>query len=104
MHYRYIFVCSPYRGNILENTKKAKEYCREIAKNGDLPIAPHLYFTQFLDEKNEQEREMGIEYGISLLWHCYEMYVFGDKITEGMKKEIDYAKKMGIGIKYVRDE
>lgn len=42
---RFIYVCSPYRGNlteILQNTKKAQKYCEQVIKEGAVPIAPHL--------------------------------------------------------------
>jgi hypothetical protein len=84
-----IFVCSPLRGDIEGNIKKAREYCRQIALEGNLPIAPHVYFTQFLNEHSEQERTIGINLGIELLKSCDELRVFGETITSGMKQEID---------------
>jgi hypothetical protein len=56
---------------------------------GNIPIAPHVYFTQFLDENSEEERTLGISMGIELLKMCDELRVCGDKITEGMKMEIE---------------
>ena len=82
-----IFVCSPLRGDIKRNQLRACGYAREIALNGDIPIVPHIYFTQFLDELNDSERELGIKSGIELLKLCDKMYVYGDP-TEGMKQEI----------------
>ena len=46
-----VFICSPYRGNIEENKKKAVTYARITVMSGDIPIVPHLYFPAFLDEK-----------------------------------------------------
>lgn len=62
---KFIFVCSPLRGNTIENIHFAIERCREIALLGFIPIAPHLYFTRFLRDENEQERRLGIAYGIA---------------------------------------
>ena len=45
-----IFICSPLRGNIEENIRKAKGYSREVVLAGHIPITPHIYFTQFLNE------------------------------------------------------
>ena len=89
---KIVFICSPLRGNIEENLRKAKEYCREEVLKGNVPIAPHVYFTQFLDEHDETERNMGIVCGIELLKICDEMRVCGDIISEGMKKEIEAWK------------
>ncbi|HCC60019.1 MAG: DUF4406 domain-containing protein [Candidatus Staskawiczbacteria bacterium RIFOXYC1_FULL_37_43] len=95
-----IYICSPLSGNIEENIEKAKEHCRDVSLKGFLPIASHIYFTQFLDDNNSEERDIGMEMGLELLKLCDEVWVFGDKISEGMKKEIQFAKKLNIEIKY----
>lgn len=94
-----IFICSPYRGNIENNISKAKQYCKKAIEEGYIPIAPHLYFPLFLDDKKENERCIGIDLGIELLKECFEIWVFGNP-TEGMKKEIQYAKILNKNIKY----
>ena len=42
--------------------------------------------------------------GLSLLWVCDEVWVFGDEITEGMKKEIIFAEKLNIKVKYISEK
>ncbi|HCA28218.1 MAG TPA: DUF4406 domain-containing protein [Ruminococcaceae bacterium] len=97
-----IFICSAYRGNIDGNIEKAKEYCRWAAVEcGVIPIAPHLFFPQFLDDDAETEREIGINMGLSLLKDSSELWYFGDSVTEGMKKEIDTAVRLGIPVRLV---
>ena len=88
-----IFICSPYQGNIEENKKKAAYYAKIVAKAGNVPVAPHIYFPTFLDEKNPNERMTGIAMGHELMDMCDELYVFGFDITEGMKFELDHAKE-----------
>ncbi len=88
-----VFICSPYRGNIEENIKKAKFYGRIVIGTGRIPVIPHLYFPAFLDENNPNERMTGIEMGLELMDSCDEVYVFGFDITEGMKFELAYAAK-----------
>lgn len=97
--YKKVFICSPYKDNPEENYKKALEHCKFVAKQGFLPIAPHVYFTRFLNE--EDEREIGIEMGLQLLSECDELWVFGSRITEGMQKEIQFAKERGIPVKFI---
>ena len=97
-----IFICSAYRGDINGNIEKAKEYCRwATVECGVIPIAPHLFFPQFLDDSVEAERELGINIGLGLLKECSELWYFGDSITEGMKKEIDMANQFGIPARHV---
>jgi len=69
--------------------------------HGVLPIAPHIYFTQFLDDSYPAERELGIRAGLELLRECDEVFVFGDRITAGMDREINVARSLGIAIRYV---
>lgn len=88
-----VFICSPYRGDIGENTKRAAYYARIITGAGEIPIAPHLYFPSFLDEKNPNERMTGIEMGLELMDLCDEVRVFGFVITEGMKSELSHARE-----------
>lgn len=89
-----VFICSPYRGEVESNKAKARDYCRAAIKQGYLPIAPHLYFTEFLDDTYEKERVLGIAAGIELMSLCDEMWVYGEP-TEGMKQEIlTWGKEM----------
>ena len=94
-----IFVCSPYSGDIEENTRKAEEYCKHVIEQGHAPFAPHLFFTRFLNDSLELEREAGIACGIEFLKVCDEMWVFGHKITAGMQKEINYCWMNEISVK-----
>jgi hypothetical protein len=69
-----------------------------------VPIAPHIYFTQFLDEDSKRERAIGLKYGLELLWKCRELWVFGSKITDGMRAEIALAADLKIPIKYYDED
>ena len=73
-----IFICSPFRGDVEGNSAKAAGYCRKAYEEGNLPIAPHLLFPQFLKEDSLKERADGIAMGMELLLGCDEMWVFGE--------------------------
>ncbi len=94
---RKVYICSPYRGDIEGNVRNARKYCRMAIDDGAIPIAPHIYFTQFLDDGDEAQRTTGIEAGIQLMLECDEVWVFGEP-TSGMKQEIEYARKNGLKI------
>lgn len=94
---KLVYICSPLKGDIQGNIEKARGYCRDaLLQEACIPIAPHIYFTQFLDDTNEIERQIGMKCGIELLPLCDELWVYG-KPSEGMKKEIkfwnEYVKK-----------
>lgn len=102
MRKRFIYICSPLRGDVEKNITKAQGYCREAAQlfPDVIPIAPHIYCTQFLDDTIPNERVVGMELGISLLDICDEIWVYGlDNPSEGMRAEIEYATENGIPIR-----
>ena len=81
-----IYVASAYAGDVKENSERAKRYCVHVINEGGIPIAPHLLFTQFLDDSVPHERKLGLDLGLELLEHCGEVWVFGD-ISKGMERE-----------------
>ena len=94
-----VYICSPLRGDIEGNIEKAKKYCKLALDKGYLPIAPHVYFTQFLNDRRPAERAQGLELGLELLNICNEIWVFG-AASEGMKAEIDLAESLRMEIRY----
>lgn len=72
------YICSPCRGDYEKNIIKAQEYCREAMNDGLLPLAPHVYFTQFVDDSNPEERKLGLRCGLQLAGVLdIEIQVFG---------------------------
>jgi hypothetical protein len=104
-----IFVCSPYRpqhrdpsvakDQLAANVERVKLACRMLVKLGYLPLAPHLYFTEFLDDHEAKERAEGMALGLEWLAQSDELWVFGEEISGGMSTEISYAKQLGIPVK-----
>jgi len=101
---RLIYVCSPYRGDVEFNTLKAREYCHFVYMQGGVPIAVHLHNTQFLNDDIPEERQAGLLLGIDLLKRCDEIWVFGDRISEGMEAEITAAHEIGIPVFYFNNQ
>ena len=73
----------------------------------DLPMKKAVFtipgvnsFPQFLKESDVQERMAGIQFGLSLLKECREVWVFGEVMSEGMCMEIAEADHAGIPIRY----
>lgn len=87
---KLVYICSPLKGDIQGNIEKAKGYCREALLQGYIPIAPHIYFTQFLDDTKKEERLLGMKCGLELLPLCDELWIYGNNISKGMEAEINY--------------
>lgn len=98
-----MYICSPYAGDVEGNTAAARRYSRFAVEAGYIPIAPHLLFPQFLDDNKPKERELGLFFGNAILSKCAEMWVFGDRISEGMEAEIKRATWKGHRIRYFRE-
>lgn len=92
------YICSPCRGDYEKNIIKAQEYCREAMNDGLLPLAPHVYFTQFVDDSNPEERKLGLRCGLQLLRYCQLIRVYGCEVSAGMYDEIQLAGVLDIEI------
>ena len=100
---RKVFVCSPYAGCVKANVHNARMYSRFVFLCGCMPITPHLMYPRFLEDKDTKERDAGIQMGLILLDYCNEIWVFGQKISNGMRREIAFAESHGILVRYFSD-
>lgn len=98
-----VYICSPFSGNIEANIKKARRYCRFAVEQGCIPIAPHLFFPQFMSDDNPKERNLAMFMDIVLLSKCAELWVFGKNISKGMSLEIEKAKRKKQPIRYFNE-
>lgn len=99
-----VYICSPYSGDTEKNVKNAKRYSRFAVDQHYLPITPHIYFTQFMDDNIPEERDTAIFMNWVLMSKCVELWVFGKVISKGMKAEIDCAKRKHMKIRYFTED
>ena len=95
-----VYICSPLSGDTASNLELARRYCRYAVDSGYIPIAPHLLFPQFMDDNDKKERNLAMFMDIVLLTKCAELWVFGDRISNGMSIEIEQAKRKDKPIRY----
>lgn len=95
-----VYICSPLSGDIPSNTERARQFCRFALEKGQIPLAPHLMFPQFVNDDDPAERELALFVDIVLLGKCSELWVFGDTVSTGMQTEIEVAKKRRQPIRY----
>ena len=95
-----VYVCSPFSGNTERNAENARRYCRFAVDSGFVPFAPHLLFPQFMYDEVPEERELALFMGIVMLTKCAELWVFGERISKGMSKEIHKAEARNMLIRY----
>ncbi len=99
-----VFISSPFAGDVQRNIKNARRYCAFAVRSGYIPFAPHLFYPQFLSDGNTEQRELGLFMGMVFLDSCKEVWVFGERISSGMQREIDRAEKRGIPIRFFNDQ
>ena len=107
--HKRVFICSPFRPrgdtarqraeDLRHNCQLARLACGYAVSRGYMPLAPHLFFPEFLSEDAPEEREAGIQFGLEWLLGCDELWVIGSRITKGMKREITVAEKLGIPVR-----
>lgn len=72
-----VYICSPCRGDYENNIQRAKEFSRAAVERGCIPVTPHIYLTQFMDDTVPAERELGLSIGRELVLMCDELWAFG---------------------------
>jgi hypothetical protein len=72
---KLVYICSPLRGAIEENIKKAHRYCEYAAGCDVIPLAPHTIFTAYLQDTIPEQRAQGLKMGLELLKRCDEIWV-----------------------------
>ena len=111
---KLIYICSPFRSQsqdpheadreLFENLFRARNACELVKDLGAIPVCPHLYFPQFLDDELPEERELGMQLALAALRRCHEVFVFSEHITPGMVREIAEAAKRDIPVKMLCEE
>ena len=105
---KHVYICSPFRpvstdpilraNELIDNLKLAKDACTFAALRGCDPVAPHLFYPQFLDDNDPTERALGMELGLKALRSCDELWIITPRISSGMSAEIKEAQKCGIPV------
>lgn len=97
-----VYICSPFSGDTEGNTERIRKYCRYAVRQKVIPVAMHLLLPQFMKESTERELAMSMD--LQILGRCDEPWVFGGRVTEGMRKEIGRAEETGMRIRYVTED
>ena len=104
-----IYICSPSRAHGADELKRNIAYAQSLALRalecGNAPYAPHLYLPGILDDSKADDRVKGVLAGLRFLEVCDEIWV-GAKhgVSEGMKKEIEFAKARNIAVRIHESE
>jgi len=99
-----VYVCSPFAGDTKRNTENARKYCAFTVEQNAIPLAPHLMYPQFMDDGDPKQRKLALLFGLIWLHMMDEVWVFGERISPGMKQEISKARAIGMPIKFFTED
>lgn len=108
MRKRKAYICSPLSAVTTEemrnNMAAARWYMRVVSEKMDCrAVAPHAYLPEFLDDHDEAERNLALNFGLAYLDTCDMLVICGTRITQGMLGEIMHASKRGIPIFWMKE-
>ncbi len=124
-----VYICHPYSDNPESNRARVENICSKIIDNHWLngvgpkavPVAPQLFLADIIPqrlcehtddaqlshlERVEIQSRRAYEAAMQVCLHYVsisdELWVFGDQITEGMAREIEYASAVAMTIRVFR--
>ena len=91
-----IYICSPLRGEnwveVQRNLLAARFYMYHVwVFDRQIARAPHAYLPLLYCDDIPKERRDALACGMTLVSQSSELYVCGNRITEGMRGEIKHA-------------
>lgn len=101
---KLVYIASPLSGDVENNLDFARQACRYAIAQNVTPFAPHLLYTQMLDDSDPAERQLGVNMGNQMLALCQELWLCGDHISAGMEKERELALILSIPVRRVSAE
>lgn len=98
-----VYICSPLSApsneEMQRNMAMAAYYSWFVEEEfGGRTIAPHSFLPRYLNDRIPREREIALEFGLSILKMCKAVIVCGDIISTGMAEEIRKALDLGIRV------
>jgi len=99
---KIVYICHKIGGDVENNIKKVIAICREInlTEPNIIPFVPYLSDLYALNDEIPAERERGLSNGLFMLKKGFidEIWLYGDRISNGMRAEINVCLEVGIKV------
>lgn len=99
---KIVYIAHPISGDIKGNIQRILTIVRQInLEHKDvIPFAHYLVDCQALDDDIPEERQRGIANDTELFKRKFidELWLYGDKISNGMRAEINLCMELGIPV------
>lgn len=101
MKHTVVFVASPWSGGPKGYRQYLKKAVLDSLDRGEVPIASHGFYPNYLDDTTPLERKIGLTCGLELLRRSDELAVYADHgMTPGMEVEVQLAVRHRIPITF----
>lgn len=88
--------------SIDDNIARAYDICLQLSLAGLAPFAPHGFYTQFLDDRNPDERRAGMESGAAWIRQARVAVIDAEfDLSSGMMPEIELVAAWGTALYFV---
>lgn len=102
MKKKIIYIAHPIGGDIKGNLEMVGEIYRQISlyRPDVIPFAPYIATIACLNDNVPQERAIGFEHNKAFFDKGIidEVWLYGDRISNGMAQEIAWAYSLGIPV------
>lgn len=99
---KIVYIAHPIGGDIEANLTDLRRILRHINLTYPdvVPLAPYYGDVVSLNDSLPEERERGINNGVTLLYAGFieEMWLTGEGVSKGMYNEVEIANKIGIAV------
>ena len=98
-----VIIESPFRGQYARNRAYLLLCIRDSLSRGEAPFASHLFYTEVLDDREPEDRTLGIEAGLAWAKKADLVAVYEDLgQSAGMKFAIARHEQTGVRVEYRR--
>lgn len=102
MKKKIVYIAHPIGGDVKGNLKRLHFIYRQVVmKYPDvIPFIPYYATVMSLGEDNEMQRAIGFSHNEAIFNSGIidEVWLYGKRISEGMRVEIGWAKELGIKV------
>jgi len=96
---KMVFVAHPISGDVENNCRRVLEICRQIHTKEVIPVFPRFTWSQYLgDSPEDKELAIAVNEAYFRSGAVDELWVYGDELSEGMRREIQLAFELGIKV------
>lgn len=97
---KLVFIAHPISGDVPGNIRKVLKICKVLHSKNIIPVVPYLVSLQYLNDDLLEDRALGIEANHECFHRGFvdELWLFGDRISAGMREEVLLALRYEIPI------